>query len=218
MINKTAIVLGATGLIGKHLVNILIADDTFSIIKIIVRRPAGFNSNKVEEHIINFEEIASIKKLVTGDVLFSCLGTTLKQAGSKDAQFKVDYTYQYEVARMAAQNSVPEYFLVSSSGANSKSRIFYTRMKGELDDAVLKLPFSRIRIFRPSLLLGERQEKRTGESIGGVLNSLIKMIPFINKYRGINGSTVAQAMVNTFKDENPKSPLFYQLDEIFKLI
>ena len=215
---KTAIVIGATGLIGKELVKLLINDSDFDCIKVFVRRSMGIANTKIGEHIIDFNELTSIKENIVGDVLFSTLGTTIKQAGSKDAQYLVDYTYQYEIAKIAADNGVKDYYLVSSSGANSKSNIFYTRMKGELDNSVCQLPFKRIRIFRPSLLLGERGEKRLGESIGSKLIKIIEFIPYLKKYRGIEGHVVALAMINSFKEKNDSSPVFYELDSIFDLI
>ena len=215
---KTAIVIGATGLIGKELVKLLINDSDFDCIKVFVRRSMGIANTKIEEHIIDFNELTSIKENIVGDVLFSTLGTTIKQAGSKDAQYLVDYTYQYGIAKIAAYNGVKDYYLVSSSGANAKSSIFYTRMKGELDNAVCQLPFKRIRIFRPSLLLGERDEKRFGESIGSKLIKIIEFIPYLKKYRGIDGHVVGLAMINSSKERDDNSPVFYELDSIFELI
>ncbi len=219
MQNKTAIVLGSTGLVGKSLVELLIKDDTFSIIKLLVRRSSGFKHSKVEEHIVDFDDISSFKTLINGDVLFSCMGTTLRQAGSKEAQFKVDYTYQYEVAEDAAHNGVSDYLLVSASMANAKSAIFYSRIKGELDDAVMELPFERVIIFRPSVLIGERTEKRIGEEIGAIfMNGIVKIIPALKKYRGIKAIEVAQAMLAAYKNSSAEKATIYTLEEIFDLI
>lgn len=162
---KTVIVIGATGLIGKLLTNKLLSDNRYDLVKIFVRRSSGTQNPKLEEHIVDFEHIESWKDEITGDELFSAMGTTIKQAGSKDVQYKIDYTYQFEVAKAAVKNGIENYVLVSSSGANSKSRNFYLRIKGELEDAVGILPFKKIIIFQPSLLLGERKEKRAGETI-----------------------------------------------------
>lgn len=216
---KTAIVLGATGLVGKSLVELLIQDDTFSGIKLLLRRPSGFNHPKIKEHIVYFGDIDSFQELIRGDVLFSCMGTTLQKAGSKEAQFKVDYTYQYDVAKAAADQGVKDYVLVSSANANAKSLIFYSRIKGELDNAVRKLPFERIFIFRPSILMGERTEKRKGEEIGGkLMNGLGKLFPPMKKYRGIQGKEVAQAMVAAYKSSTSSKSTIYTLDEVFDLI
>lgn len=215
---KSAIVIGATGLVGKELVKQLLNDSDLETIKVMVRRSTGISHPKIKEYIIDFNNLNSIKEEVTGDVLFSTLGTTIKQAGSKEQQYLVDYTYQYDIAKIAFANGVSDYFLVSSSGANSGSKIFYTRMKGELDDAVATLNFSRIRIFRPSLLLGERPKKRLGETIGSIMIAWIKHIPYLKKYRGIRGEQVAKAMIAAHKKEKSEKVQIYTLDEIFNLI
>ncbi len=215
---KTAMVIGATGLIGKHLVDLLIKDSDFDNIKVFVRRSTGVSHHKIREYIIDFSNLIAFEKDIKGDVLFSVLGTTIKQAGTKDKQYLVDYTYQFEFAKIASQNKVKNYFLVSSSGANSKSNFFYTRMKGELDNAVCRLPFQKIRIFRPSLLLGNRKEKRLGDSIASKLINVIEFIPYLKKYRGIEGFEVASAMINSSKENSNSSPIFYELDSIFDLV
>lgn len=215
---KTAIVIGATGLVGKQLVEILLQDDSFSTIKLFVRRSTGYIDTRIEEYVINFDNLEFYKSDIVGDVLFSCMGTTIKQAGTKAEQYKVDYTYQYEMAKLAAENKVPVYELISASGAAAKSMFFYPRIKGELDDAISKLPFPRIRIFRPSILLGNRTEKRMGEQIGAsVMEFMVKKIPPLQKYRGIPAEVVAQAMVNAFKAENQERLVVYKLDEIFEV-
>ena len=136
-----ALVIGATGAAGKDLVGQLLADDAFEKVDIFVRRPGGWNSPKLTTHLVDFDKPEEWKDLVSGDVLFSCLGTTLKAAGGPAAQWKVDYTYQYEVARAARENGVPKYVLISSIGADPQAKIFYARMKGELEDAVKQLEF-----------------------------------------------------------------------------
>lgn len=213
-----AIVLGSTGLVGKSLVELLIQNDLFSTVKLLVRRPSGFKHPKIEEYIVNFDDISSFQDLVQGDVLFSCMGTTLKQAGSKAAQFKVDYTYQYEVAKAAAENGVSDYLLVSSANARAKSAIFYSRIKGELDEAVMNLPFSSTFIFRPSVLIGKREEKRKGEELGvKAINAIGKIVPSMKKYRGIKGKEVAQAMLAAYKNSTSEKASIYTLEELFDL-
>lgn len=121
---KTAIVIGATGLIGKHLTKLLLDNPAYSNVKVFVRRSINISNPKLEEHIVNFDEIAKWKDKITGDELFSAMGTTIRKAGSKEAQFKIDVTYQHEFAKAAAENGIKSYFLVSSSGANAKSNFF----------------------------------------------------------------------------------------------
>ena len=195
---KTAIIIGATGLTGKNLLQQLINDERFDTVKVFTRRTTGVQHPKIQEHLINFDEPDQWKALITGDVLFSALGTTLKKAGSKEAQHTIDYTYQYNVAKFAAQNGVPGYVLVSSASADASSSLFYMRLKGELERDVKKLPFKQIVILQPGPLHGEREESRLGEMI------LIPVLGFLNKlgiakkYRPISGGTLATAMINAY--------------------
>jgi len=197
---RTAIVIGATGLVGRHLTEQLLRDRRFELVKIFVRRSTGITNGKLQEHVVDFDNPDGWKKLVTGDVLYSAMGTTLRQAGSKEAQYKTDYTYQYQVAKVAAANGVPEYVLVSAAGSSPDSSVFYSRIKGELERDVQKLPFETIHIIRPGMLAGEREKVRTGEQLGvGVLN-IISLIPGLKKLRPIQGGEVARAMLNaTFR-------------------
>ena len=197
---RTAIVIGATGLVGSNLVNMLLKDSRFEQVKVLVRRPMAIANDKLEQHVVDFDAPDTWKKLVTGDVLYSAMGTTLRQAGSKAAQYKIDYMYQYQVAKAAAANGVPEYVLISAAGSNPDSAVFYSRIKGELERDVQKLPFETIHIIRPGMLAGEREKVRTGELLGvGVMN-VLSMIPGLKKLKPIQGKEVARAMLNaTFR-------------------
>lgn len=219
LINKTAILVGGTGLVGSQLLKLLIEDKTFSRLIILTRRSTGVVNDKIEEHIVDFNDISSFSNKIVGDVLFSCMGTTLKQAGSKSAQFLVDFTYQYEVAQAAAKNNVPDYVLISSAGANPESRMFYSRMKGDLDEEVEKLPFIRIKILRPSVLVGDREHKRVMEEIGAkFITGVGQIIPAMSKYRAIKDIEVARAMINAYKIEANDYYKIYELDEVFELL
>jgi hypothetical protein len=154
--------------------------------------------------------------LITGDELYSALGTTIKKAGSQERQYTVDYTYQYEVAKAAAENGVPKYSLVSSAGADYQSRMFYSRLKGELDDDVKDLPFDVTTILRPSILAGERNESRLGESVGMFFMKYLTNIPGLKKYRPISGETIAKGMINSLH-KCPAGYHIFELDEIFHL-
>lgn len=215
MHQRTAIVIGATGLVGTQLIQLLLADERFSVVSILGRRSTGIQHPKLQEHIINFDHPEDWKHLVTGDVLFSALGTTLKQAGSKEAQYKIDHTYQYNVAKAAAENGVPVYVLVSAAMSSENSRIFYSRMKGELERDVKQLPFQYIHILQPGMLAGNRKENRTGEKIGTAVIKFLNTLGIAKKQKPVHASIVAQAMINvSFKINNRIST--YALLEVFK--
>lgn len=201
---KRAIVLGATGLVGREIVDLLEQDAEIESVLLLVRRePDRPLAAKTKTRITNFREPESFAKDLVGDVLYSALGTTIKVAGSKDAQWEVDYTFQYEVAKAAQANGVKTYGLVSSLGANAKSSSFYTRMKGELDEAVSALGFERTRIVRPSFLEGSRAEERTGEKVMLFAMRGLGKIPGISKYRSIPVRTVAKALIALTNDPAP---------------
>lgn len=216
MSGKTAIIIGATGLVGNHLMLRLLNDESFEKVKIFVRTSTGVKHPKLEEHLINFDLKKTYKKEVTGDVLFSCLGTTKRQAKTKAKQYRVDYTYQYYFAKIASKNKVPAYVLVSSSGANKNSRLFYFRMKGELEEVVKELKFHKIHIAQPSIIEGKRCKARVGEKIAaGLTNISGKIIPSVKKYRSIQGDEVAAALQNIYKTQENDGVFVYKLDELF---
>ncbi|MFK3859388.1 MULTISPECIES: NAD-dependent epimerase/dehydratase family protein [Pseudoalteromonas] len=215
MLNKVAIVVGATGLVGSHLVEELIMATHISKVITLTRRPISYNSDKVVNHVVDFNHLAQHAALFKADILFSCLGTTKKAAGSIAAQRKVDFYYQLKVAELAAKHEVHHYLLISSSGANANSGNAYLQMKGELDNTVKELPFKRISIIQPSLLLGERNnEFRIGEKLGSVLLPILCMLPGLRKYRPITGKQVALKMCNISK-QSGDGVEYFRLDELF---
>jgi len=191
-----ALLVGATGATGKDLLDLLLKDDDFHRVDIFVRRDVDSNNEKLNVQVIDFEKPDQWKHLVRGDVLFSCLGTTLKAAGSKEAQWKIDYDYQYEFAKAARENGVDNYVLVSSSGASPDSFLFYPRMKGQLEDAVKSLGFAKLSIFNPPIL-ERKNTDRTGEVIG------LKVIRFLNRFglfrsqKPMPTEILARAMMNS---------------------
>jgi len=210
----TALMIGATGLVGSQLLVQLLADARFGKVVAFGRRALDVEHPKLEVRVVDFEAPESWSSLVTGDVAFSALGTTIKQAKTQEAQKKVDYDYQFAFAKAAAKNGVRCYVLVSSASANPKSRLFYSRIKGELDRDVQTLGFDRVRILRPSLLGGERKQARAGEKIGSVLLGAVNALGIARKYREIHGDVVAKAMINAAFDPE-KGTRIFTLDEVF---
>ncbi len=211
---RTALVIGSTGMVGRELVTQLCESSEFEQVISFVRRSSGFSHSKLQEHVVNFDQPESWKELLKGDVLFSCMGTTLAEAGSKASQYKVDYTYQYETARMAAENNVPVYVLVSSTGANANSALFYPKIKGQLDEAALKLGFKSVQILRPGQLYGKRQQKRSAELFAVKMMFAMNSLGIFKKYRPIHASEVAKAMISAAKRTGSN---IFTLDELFKL-
>ncbi|UTW61264.1 NAD(P)H-binding protein [bacterium SCSIO 12741] len=206
MMKYTAVVVGATGLVGKFLVQELIEDPQCEKIRVIVRRKS-FEHPKIEECIIDFTREDDYLGQVKGDVLFSCLGTTLRQAGSRENQFVVDYTYQFRAAQCGAQNGITHYVLVSSPFALLKSNNYYRRMKAQLEESVKALGFDKTVILQPNGLMGKRDKSRKAEEIAALFfTPLIRAIPSLRKYTPIHGSLVARAMrlsyLNSLKSDS----------------
>jgi len=213
---KTALIIGATGLVGSHLLNLLLNDSRFNNIKVFTRKSTGKRDSKLEEFIIDFDNMHEWAHHLTGDVLFSALGTTIKKAGSQAAQYKIDFSFQYKVADHAAQNGVDTYVLVSSAGADPGSKVFYSRMKGELEEAIRKLKFQSIRIIQPGILDGERSESRPMEKLAIHVSRALAYIPGIKKFRPVHAEKVAKAMINASFDESPGIRK-YALEKVFEL-
>lgn len=193
-----ALVIGATGATGKDLVNQLLNDKDFEEVDIFVRKPVDIHNDRLHVHVVNFEKPEEWKGMVKGDVAFSCLGTTLKDAGSKEAQRKVDFDYQYEFAKAARENDVEDYILVSAYGASPDSRIFYSRMKGELEEAVKQLHFNKITIFKPGMLERKNSE-RTGEVLGSRIIRFANKLGLLESQKPLPTDILAKAMINSSK-------------------
>lgn len=208
-----ALIIGATGATGKDLVTQLLADDTYTEVHCFVRKPLALTHPKLHAHVVNFDTPEAWADLLHGDVGFSCLGTTLAVAGSKDAQWRVDYDYQYAFAEHCKNNGVPTFVLVSAAGAKVQSKLFYNRMKGQLEDAVKALEFTRLIVFQPSILIRSNSDR-------GAENFSVKAIHFLNKiglfkrYRPMPTNVLAQRMRREVATATEGVHTF-TLDEIF---
>lgn len=197
--SKTALVIGATGATGKDLVAQLLEDLAFDNVHIFVRRDVDLHHDKLHVHVVDFDKMDEWKELLQGDVLFSALGTTIKKAGSQQAQWKIDYTYQYEVAKAAKENGVETMALVSSAWATAGSKVFYTRMKGQLEEDVKKLGFRSLFIMRPPSLI-RKDTDRFGEKISVSLLQALNKVGLLRSLRPMPTAQVAEAMIAMVKD------------------
>ena len=196
-IEKTALLVGATGLVGNHLLFKLLQDGRYGTVRSLVRRPMHIKHARLDERVVDFGNLKP-EDCAGADDVFCCLGTTIRQAGSQEAFRKVDFQYPLDVAQLALKGGAKQYLLVTSLGADPKSRIFYSRVKGELEDAVAGLGYESFHVFRPSMLLGKRKEMRLGEGIGKALMVVLSpllLLPGLRRYAGIQASKVANAML-----------------------
>ena len=190
-----ALVLGASGATGRELVKLLLDDSNFSQVSIFVRTDPKISDKKLTIHKIDFAKLEEYKDLIKGDILFSALGTTKKEAGGKKEQYLVDYTYQYEFAKMASDNRVTNYSLVSSTGANSNSSFFYPKTKGELEESVKKLNFKKIDIFQSPMLIRQPDLMRSGEKSGIKFLNAVNKIGVLKSQKPLNVKDLALKMI-----------------------
>jgi uncharacterized protein YbjT (DUF2867 family) len=202
---KQAIVTGASGLVGKALMEQLIAHHGFNHIYSLLRRSSGIVNEKVTEIVIDFDQLPNLPQMLSADCAFCCLGTTLKTAGSKDRQYVIDHDYVVNFAVAAKNCSVSHFAVVSSIGASSKSGNFYLRTKGEMENDCAFLNFRKMVIVRPSFLLGKRKEFRLMEKLGIIA---IKIFAFMSvgtlgKYTGVQVERIAERMIReSLSDEH----------------
>jgi len=203
MKNRTALVFGSTGLVGKALVEELCNSDRYFMIKIFSRENTGFaGAEKIKEFVIDFNKLKDYSEMISGDDLFICLGTTIKKAGSVSRMEEIDRDLPVNIASVAFENSVEKLAVISSLGANSASSNYYLRIKGEMERGLMELHFRTLIILRPSMLLGDRKERRTGEEIGKIIMKFLGvfLIGRLSKYKGIEAKKVAFAMVKAIND------------------
>jgi uncharacterized protein YbjT (DUF2867 family) len=212
MANKTVTIIGVTGLIGGHLLSFLEHDREVETIRILVRRPVDFSNLKTETRLINFNDEKSFKLAVDGsDVVFCAVGTTQKKVkGDKEAYRRVDYDIPVKAARYCRETGCEKFMLVSSVGADSKSGSFYLQLKGKVEEAIMQTGIKQIGIFRPSILLGRRPEKRPGEKIGQVLMQAFRFLLAgpLKKYKPFAAKDVALAMIIASKHSYTGTKIF----------
>lgn len=215
---KKATLLGATGLIGGQLLNILQNDEAFEEVKVIVRSPLEIKHPKVKVVVIDFNVPAQFETAMEGsEVVFCAIGTTQKKVkGDKEAYKRIDFDIPVNAAKYSLQAGAQQFLIVSSIGADSKKKGFYLKLKGEVEDALTSLNFTSLSIFRPSLLLGKRSESRTAEDIGQFFSKVLKFIMPSN-FKPIEGEKVAKAMVEASKS-NKKGVEIYHYKEMQELI
>jgi len=201
--HQTALIAGASGLIGSHLLLLLLASDRYDKVIAVGRRPVPHVHPKLEQRVLELDYLEEHRLSLIADDVFCCLGTTMRQAGSKEAFYKVDYLYVVKLAAVTASNFAAQFMVVSSMGADAKSRFYYNRVKGEMEQAVHQTPFRAIHVFRPSLLLGERDEKRAGEQFGAVVLRVLNplLLGPLRPYRAVPALAVAHAMLRAAEDD-----------------
>jgi uncharacterized protein YbjT (DUF2867 family) len=203
-VRRSILLCGATGLVGGECLRLLAADTAFDPVVVIGRRPlpeatlASLATSRVQQHVVDFDRIDDYAELLEVDQVICALGTTIRKAGSKDRFAQVDFAYPLAIARIAQTRGARHFLLVSSLGAEAKSRVFYSRVKGEVEDAVSALRYRSTTIVRPSLLVGDRQEFRLGEQVGRWLGLLVP-----GNYRPVRAADVAKVLVQAARDDEP---------------
>jgi uncharacterized protein YbjT (DUF2867 family) len=216
---KTALILGASGLTGSFCLQNLLESECYGSITALVRTTIDIKHPKLKQVVVDFDLTAPMEKHYRGvDDVFCCLGTTIKNAGSQSAFRRVDFHIPTEAANMAAENGVKQFLAISCVGANNRSSNFYLRVKGEMEKGIGQFAFKSIHIFRPSLILGDRDEPRAGESLAKFFGKILS--PFLSlgsaKYKPTDASGIAKAMVNAAQ-LNRDGECLYSSSQILKL-
>ena len=220
MENKQALLIGASGLIGSQLLEFLLKNKDYSSVTAPTRRPLAAVSEQQRNIIVNFEDLSLLReKVPPGTVIFCCIGTTMKNMkGDKAAYRKIDFDIPVGLAKLGIEKGYKQFILVSAVGADSHSSNFYLRLKGEVEDAIGKLPFEAIHIFRPSILIGKRKDRRLGEGIAQIIGISFSFL-FTgkwSKYKAIPSDEVAHAMMLA-ADSNKKGIIIHHYNEIKRL-
>jgi uncharacterized protein YbjT (DUF2867 family) len=193
---KSALLVGATGLVGYELLTILLQQPEYETVKVFTRKKIEINHPRLEQIIVDFDNLSRQKEHFKVNDVYCCLGTTIKKAGTQEAFRKVDFEYPVDIANLARENGVEKFLIISAMGADKHSKVFYNRVKGEVEEEIKKVGFTALHIFRPSLLLGKRKEFRLGEKIAIVVSPILSvaMVGSLKKYKPIQAKDVAFAM------------------------
>ena len=211
---KTALLLGASGLTGGLLLQQLLQDDYYKKVIVYTRKSLNIQHQKLQEMIIDFD---TIDTAVEANDIFCCLGTTIKKAGSKTAFEKVDFDYPLKIAQLQKNAGSEKFLVITAMGASANSSIFYSMVKGKLEKQLQLLQFSSLYIFRPSLIIGNRKEKRIGERIALILSTIINplLMGSLAKYKSVTAVAIAKAMIFSAKKNKPENQIILS-DEIKK--
>ena len=213
MQTKSALVIGATGLTGSLLLEMLLQSSAYHTVHVYSRRSLGIQHPKLQEHLIDFDQYQGT---VQADTLFCCLGTTIKKVKTKEAFKKVDLEYPVKYARLQFGAGTKKMMVISAMGASAKSSFFYSRVKAEMETSLSNIGFDQLTIFRPALITGNRQEHRSGEKIASMINGWINplLVGSLRKYRSIPAATIAQSMLAHSLQENEKGCTILLSDQI----
>ena len=214
---KTALLFGASGLVGSHVLNQLISNNSYSKIKLFVRTTINISDPKIEIIQTDFKNLENHREDIKGDDCFFCIGTTKKNSPDKNEYKRVELEVPKQVAQIAKSNSVNSFVFISSGYADPKSSGDYLKFKGEVEEELKRLNFSKLGIMRPSFLLGDRKEKRIGEKIGIFVFKLLSPLFLgpLKKMKPIHSATVAKAMIAI--THNKVSKTIFESDEIADL-
>lgn len=211
---KSALIIGATGLTGGILLNELLSDERYSEIHVLSRRPLSMQHSKLHEHLMDFQNLEAFQSLFSGDECYCCIGTTKAKTPDKKKYRQIDFDIPVNAARLCKQNRIKTFVVMSSLGADAGSSVFYSRIKGQMEQAVLDQKIEKTIVVRPSLIAGTRNERRVGEQIAKVMMDFINplLVGRLKAYQSIHPKTIAKAMINLAN--NPIEKSIFTSDEL----
>ncbi len=213
---KSALLVGATGLVGGLCLQMLLEDETYHKIIVLTRKQLNIKNDKLEKYEVDFDKLENYSSLIVADDIFCCLGTTIKKAGSQEAFQKVDFEYPKKIAEIALSNGARQFLIVTALGAKAGSSVFYNRVKGEVELAISELAFQSMYFFRPSLILGNRHETRFGEEIGKTIFKYCSglMVGRLKRYRAVEAKDIALSMLQK-ANEDKKGKYIIESEQIW---